>query len=267
MTLNEYNSAVRMRGVIEKIARRVLNTERPTDKVGRVVDIDRGSGFAWVVYAGDEETSLKVRMYPGRQPQASDRINGAGLGAVVRVSGPIGSRYITEILSDAGHHDEPRFFQPRIASAGTMENTMLAWLAVRTSDVPPRDAATRYYTAVLNMPLSAAHIEISTEMILDTGKAYQQVETFNFDFSKARDVDTAPTLVSSTSSTMGLTSHYRLYDGTLDGMAAGSTGIALMQTLNTTGTLVPLRSNILLKVFGMNPELLRMVDSTSLETT
>lgn len=264
--LNEFNSAVRMRGVIEKIARRVLNTERPLDKVGRVVDIDRGSGFAWVVYAGDESTSLKVRMYPGRQPQASDRINGAGLGAIVRVSGPIGSRYITEVLSDAGHFDEPRFFQPRIASAGTMENAMQAWLALRTTDVPPRDNATRYYTAVINFPLSAAHLKISTEMILDTGLAYQQVETFNFDYTKARDVDTAPTLVSSTSNTMGLTSHYRLYDGATDGMAAGSTGVALMQTLNTTGTLVPVRSNILVEAFGMNPELLRIVDSTSLDT-
>lgn len=264
MTLDKYNTAVRMRGIIEKLAIRVVERERPSDKIGRVVDIDRGNATAWVVYPGDEETSLKVRMYPGRQPQASDRVTGSGLGAIVRVSGPIGSRYITEVLSDAGHYDRPRFFQPRIASAGTMENTLQTWFAVRTTGVPPRDNATRYYTAVINLPLAAGMIDVQTEVVLDTGLAYQQFEQFKFDNSTAKNVDTACTVVSTTSSTMGLTSYFNLYDGALDGMAAGSIGVNLMQTLNTTGTLVPVRSNILIKVFGMNPELLRMVDSTSL---
>lgn len=254
-----------MRGIIERISTRVVNRERPTDKVGRVVDIDRGSQSAWVVYAGDEDTSLRVRMYPGRQPQASDRVTGQGLGAVVRVAGPIGSRYIAEILSDSGHYDQPRFFQPRIASAGTMENALQVWFALRASSVPPRDATTRYYTGVMNLPLAAAMIDVHTEMILDTGLAYQQFEQFKFDNSATKNVDTAATLITTTSSGMGLTTYFNLYDGTADGMAAGSLGVTLSQSLSVSGTQVPVRSNMLLKVFGMNPQLLRIVDGTSLD--
>lgn len=266
MSMQEYNFAVRMRSVIERIATRVVNRERPADQIGRVVDLDRGTQTAWVVYAGDEDTSLRVRMYPGRQPQDSDRIRGAGLGAIVRVSGPVGSRYITEVLSDAGHYDSPRFYQPTISSAGVMEDTLQAWYALSTSAVPARDGATRYYTGVLNLPSAAAMIDVYTEMILPDDTSYQQYEQIKFDNSATKGTDTAATLVSSTrtASSMALTTYYNLYDGTLDELSEGSLGLNLSHSLGASGTLTPVRANILLKVFSWNSQLLRIVDGISL---
>lgn len=265
MVLEEYNSAMKMRAIIERIARAVVDRERPLDKIARVVDLDRGAGYAFVVYAGDESTSLRVRMYPGIQPQNSDKVNGIGNGSIVRISGAVGSRYVADVLSDAPHQESPRLYQPRFASAGNMEDTLYAYFTLRTTGVPPADGATMYYTAVMNFPLGAGRVDIYTEMILSDGTAYLQTGNFKFDGTTVKDADIPTVTDEASSAGMYLGYYYRLYDGALDGEPAGSTGMILSQQRDVGSTMDPVSSNILLGVFGTNSKLIKIVDGISLD--
>lgn len=264
MVLEKYDTALRMRSIMERVARSVIDRERPTDKVARVIDVDRGAGFAYVVYAGDESTSLRVRMYPGRQPQFSDKINGVGNGSVVRVSGPVGSRYIAEVLSDGSHLEGPKIYQPRFAAAGAMEDWIYSYFTLRTTGVPPKDGETWYYTAVMNFPFKAGSVEIYTEMLLSDGSAYQQRDEFKFDSTTMQNADIPASNIDATSAGMYLSNYFVLYDGIYDDEPAGTLGCTLSQQLDVGSTKTPVYSNILLKVFATNAKLVKIVDGISL---
>lgn len=264
MALEKYDSALRMRSIMERVARGVVDRERPTDKIARVAEIDRGAGFAYVIYAGDEATTLRVRMYPGKQPQFNDKVHGVGNGSVVRVSGPVGSRYIAEVLSDAAHQEGPKIYQPRFAAAGSMDDWIYSYFTLRTTGVPPKDGESYYYTAVMNFPFKAGNVEIYTEMMLSDGSAYIQTDSFKFDATTPQNQDNLCFNNDATSTGMYLSNYYVLYDGALDDEAPGSLGCTLSQIIDTGSTKTPLYSNILLKVFGTNAKLVKIADGLSL---
>ncbi|MEU4066673.1 hypothetical protein AB0F25_30545 [Streptomyces wedmorensis] len=264
MGLDEYSAAMRMRSIIERICRKVINSERPLDKIARVVDIDRGAGFASVVYAGDEATALRVKMYPGIQPQSSDRVNGSGNGSIVRISGPVGSRFITDVLSDSPHQESPRLYQPSFASAGTMESTIYGYFSLGTTGAPPADATTKYYTAVMNFPHGAAKVNIYTEVKLLDGTSYIQTDTLKFDGTTAKNTDLSAMVDEATSAGMYMSYVYHLYDGELDGEPAGTVGMTLAQLRDTGSTKSPVSSNVMLVVFATDAKLIKIVDGISL---
>lgn len=263
MVLEQYESALRMRQVIASVAKQVVNRERPTDKIARVVDLDRSAGIAYVVYAGDEVNSVRITMYPGCQPQGSDRSRGVGNGSIVRVSGSVGSRYLAEVLSDAPHQSSPRLYNPMISSSGDMENSLNVWITLQTTGVPPNDGATYYYTGEVTFPLKAGLIEVSTEMLLADGTAYQQIDKVLFDNSAAKDTPIAATTDSTTSTGMALSYFYTLTDGAASGNP-GALNVILAQRRGTASTKSPVSSNIMLRCFGSNIALVRVLDSTVL---
>lgn len=264
MSLDDYSAAMRMRSIIERIARKIVNSERPLDKIARVVDVDRGAGFAQVVYAGDEETSLRVKMYPGIQPQSSDRMNGSGNGSIVRISGAVGSRYISDVLSDSPHQESPRLYQPSFASAGNMESTVYSYFSLGTTGAPPADATTKYYTAVLNFPRGAAKVNIYTEVLLADGTSYIQTDTLKFDGTTTQNTDLSAIIDEATSAGMYMSYTYRLYDGALDGEPSGTVGMTLAQLRDTGSTKSPVSSNIMLVVFATDAKLIKIIDGISL---
>lgn len=255
---------MKMRSIIERIARKVVASERPLDKVARVVDIDRGDGFASVVYAGDEGTPLRVKVYPGVQPQRSDRIHGTGKGSIVRISGPVGSRYVADVLSDSPHQEYPRLYQPSFASAGTMEDTIYGYFSLSTTGAPPADATTKYYTAVMNFPRGAAKVDIYTEVLLLDGTSYIQTDTLKFDGITTKNTDLSAIVDEATSAGMYMSYIYQLYDGALDGEPEGTVGMTLAQLRDTGSTKSPVSSNIMLAVFATNAKLIKIIDGISL---
>lgn len=259
MVLERYDSALRMRTIMRKVALKALNDERPIDKLARVIDIDRGAGYAYVVYSGDTANTLRVKMYPGRQPQFTDRANGDGNGSIVRVSGLTGSRYLAEVLSEAPHQISAKFYAPMIASAGSMADSLYNFFALQTTAAPPADSSTFYSTGVLNFPSSSGTVEVSTEMTLADGTGYQQVDSICFDNTATKNVNTLATNVRISSAGMSMGTYYKLYDGADDGFP-GTLGMLLSQQRATGSTKSPVHSNILLKCFALNAQLVRIAD-------
>lgn len=138
---DEYAFALKFRDTIKRIVRDILDQERPQPKIGRVVDIDRASGIAYVVYPGSDETTMKVTVYPGGQPLNTDRLNGEGQGSVVRVAGTLGSRYIAEVLSTGKQFMNPRLFRASFAGGGSGDTTVRNIFSFNAPTVPPADGS------------------------------------------------------------------------------------------------------------------------------
>jgi hypothetical protein len=228
MTLGQYDAALKMRNIIRRLALQVVNVERPSDKVGRVVDVDRGSGIAKVVYAGDETNALRVIMYPGIQPPRSDRVNGVGLGSIVRISGPVGARYISEILSDGPFVSGGKFYNPRVASGGDMESSLVSEFAFRV-DAPAESSTIE--VATLTVPNRAASVDIACEL---TGPSDSFVQTgrLQVDWTAAQNTTLTATTVASSSTGMNLTFTYTVNVDQLTINLTRGTGTRAFTTAN-----------------------------------
>jgi hypothetical protein len=228
MVLSQYSSALKMRDVIRRLARQVVNIERPPDKLGRVVDVDRGGGIAKVVYAGDETTQLRVAMYPGLQPLKCDRIDGEGLGSIVRVSGAVGSRYISEILSDAPFMLSPKLSNPRFAGGGDAESSLVSEIGVKV--VAPAASST-VQVGVLTVPNRAANITINCELIGATD-SYIQSGRIITDWTTAQSSTLTGTTDATSSASMNLTFTYSVTADQLTVSLTRGTGARSFTTAN-----------------------------------
>lgn len=88
MNFNNPVIATRMRDVIEEIATIVVERLRPAEKYAVVSSVDHPSNRAMVTYPG-EEVPVPVRM---------DVLRPSAAGAVVRISGKTGDRYISSVV-------------------------------------------------------------------------------------------------------------------------------------------------------------------------
>lgn len=86
--LNDFNAAARLREVIRKIATQIVMSKYPPPRYATVTAVDLATGVVTCVYS-DDVTTFPI---PGDviAPQ---------VGAVVRLSGPSGARYIDGIIS------------------------------------------------------------------------------------------------------------------------------------------------------------------------
>lgn len=259
MVFEKYDSALKMRAIIARIAKQVVDRERPVDKVARVVDMSRLEGFASVVYAGDEVNSARVHMYPGKQPQRSDRLYGEGAGSIVRISGPVGSRYIAEILSDSPHQNSPTHYSPAISTAGSMEDSLYAYFSLQTTAPPPADSTTNYYVAAMNFPSRAGMVDIYTEMLLSDGTSYIQSDSFIFDNSTTKYTERLAGNNRFSSTGMSLQYFYVVYDGADDDLP-DTLGIQIYQRRGSASTKSPVSSNILLMTLGVNARVTVIAD-------
>lgn len=179
MGFGDYEYALKFRDNMKALVRELLEQERPQPKIGRVVDIDRASGIAYVVYPGNDATSAKVKIYPGTQPLNSDRINGDGNGSVVRVAGPLGSRYVTEVLSTGRHLANPRLYRPSIAGGGSGDTSIRQMIGFNADTVPPADASIVQVAQYL-FPKSCGRVLVYTELS-GGGDSFAQMDAFIFD--------------------------------------------------------------------------------------
>jgi hypothetical protein len=164
---SEYEFALKFRDTIKKIVKEILDQERPQPKVGRVVDLDRASGIAYVVYPGNDDTAMKVRVYPGTQPLNSDRLNGDEQGSVVRVAGTLGSRYIAEVLSTGKQLMNPRLFRAAFAGGGSGDTTVRNIFSFNSPSVPPADGS-NLVVATFLFPNLCGRARVYLELASDT---------------------------------------------------------------------------------------------------
>lgn len=273
MVLAKYDSALKMRDTIEKIAKKVLNRERPLDKVARVVDVDRAAGIAYVRYRGTEDVTTRVKMHPGTQPQFTDSISGVDNGSIVRISGPVGSRYIAEILSEAPHQEEPRLYQPSISSSGDSSDTLLKYFSFKTSAIPPYDTSsstggTPYYVAVFALPYRSCAAEVFIEFVLDNDSRSTAQFEFWFDESNFKNTDIEANEVSA-NSYIDTSVVFNVGFGESEGLDSSMYALYLKQWFWSDSTIVGLSEhvlycNILVKMFGSNISLIRTVDSLTI---
>lgn len=111
--LGDVTFALRMRDALAKIVREILGTERPPDRFGRVVDINRFTGTASVLLNGDS-TPVRCRITTAVQPVFVDTTDGDGKGQMVRVSGRDGAYWVTQIISGNEESVRPHLFHPRL---------------------------------------------------------------------------------------------------------------------------------------------------------
>ena len=88
MSMGALAYAQQMRDIIRELVANEVAKIRPTDSVGTVTAIDAANNKCSVRFedAGD---ALSIRMFT---------VQPAAVGAVVRVSGPPGLRYVTEVI-------------------------------------------------------------------------------------------------------------------------------------------------------------------------
>lgn len=184
-SMREYQFALKFRDTIVKIVREILEQERPQTKVGRVVDVDRASGIAWVIYPGVDETATKVRIYPGAQPLSSDRINGVGNGSVVRVGGSPGARYVMDVISTGKQLMNPRLYRAGFAGGGSGDTTVRLICGFNSDQAPPMDGS-NVHVATFLFPNLCGRMRIYTELASDTD-GWNMYSDIPFDQSTTKD--------------------------------------------------------------------------------
>ena len=97
MTLQDINTAARVREAVTKIATETLEVERPRSRYATVMSIDKVSRTVTVKYP-DEAATFVVRC---------GSVIPLSTGQVVRVSGQIGDRYVDDVIGDASFDGDP----------------------------------------------------------------------------------------------------------------------------------------------------------------
>lgn len=256
-----YDAALRMRDTIKKLATQIVEELRPADKVGRVVDLDRPGGFAFVVFSGAEDSPIKVKMLPGVQPQKYDLLHGTGNGAIVRVSGLIGSRFISEIMSEAPQMMAPRMSSPAITGGAGDDETVCSTFVFDMSGVvlPADDGTTPWWTAILNYPLKTVFVEIYTQAVMSDGSTWMMVENHIADSAYA--LGAQPTnLVMQSSTGVDTRTHVTQYDGVVDHEPAGTLGVTYRLERASTSTRAISSLRIMLRVYGTDVKLVKITD-------
>lgn len=99
MSFGDLQTASRMRDVVESIALKVVNRERPDHRIGRVNNFNTTSQQAWVLFPGEsEETLVKARFGRNMIPTKSIVIDGLAEADIVRVAGRPGNYWIVDFL-------------------------------------------------------------------------------------------------------------------------------------------------------------------------
>lgn len=268
MSLSDYDFAIRFRDTIKSIVSDILVQERPADKIGRVVSIDRSSGYAYVVYAGDEANPVKVKVYPSIQPVNSDFTNGPSEGSIVRVSGPAGGRYIAQILDSGSHQINSRLFDPTFASGAYTATIFRSFFTFSTTGVPLPDGNDYYAAAQLLFPKWSGSVDVYTELVCaDTvdflgnvfAVSYMQHDIFTFDSATQTATLLPATTLQSSSNNLGLTTLYNLYPN-ITGDQIAQCGINFGYRRAATSAIDPLFMNIHLDCRGSNAQLVQYND-------
>lgn len=99
MGFGDLQSASRMRDVIESIAVKVVNRERPSNRIGRIQRFNPSTQQAWILFPGEnEDTLVKARFARNMIPTKSIEVDGLAVADIVRVSGRPGAYWIVDFL-------------------------------------------------------------------------------------------------------------------------------------------------------------------------
>lgn len=117
----DVTTATRLRDVVYKMARDAIDTVRPPDRYGRVLDVNRFTGQASVLLNGDTDP-ITVRMTTGVQPMFTDNNAGSGNGSMVLVGGAFGSYWIRDIISGQVQSVKPGLTHPRLVGGPFLQS-------------------------------------------------------------------------------------------------------------------------------------------------
>lgn len=251
--MGDYEFALKFRDTIKKIVGEILDQERPSPKIGRVVDIDRASGIAYVIYPGTDTTVAKVKVYPGTQPLNSDRINGNENGSIVRVAGTLGSRYVAEVLNSGKHLVNPRLFRPMISGGGSGDSPIRQMFGFTSDTVPPADAS-MFQIAQWLFPKSCGRVSVYTELS-GGGDSFSEMDNFIFDKNTTQGAWQTATGSSVSSTGMDMSVKYFI--------TADPSGLLVDVALSRAATSVrtPANTNVQLDVMGTDASLVSVGDS------
>lgn len=260
MTFGAYDSALKMRDLIKRIAASVVSDLRPEDKFGRVVDLDRSSGVAFVVYSGAENSPIRVKLLPGVQPQKYDRISGTGSGAIVRVSGALASRYIAEIVSESPTMMQPRFSSPAVTGGlGDDHIACLTFSFDMSGVVLPADATTKWWTVIMNYPLETAYVQIYTQATMSDGSTWMMVENHLMDSASGPGVLTV-NLEAQSSTGVDVRTNAVVYDGSIDSEPSGTAGVTYWLERAVTSTRAISTLRVVMRAYATDVKLVKITD-------
>jgi hypothetical protein len=112
--------ATRMRDAIIKIAREAVETVRPSERYGRVIDVNRFTGQATVLLNGDIDP-ITVRMSTNVQPMFTDNNAGVGNGSMVLVAGAFGNYWVRQIISGQAQSIKEGLAHPRLIGGSFLQ--------------------------------------------------------------------------------------------------------------------------------------------------
>lgn len=117
----DVTAATRMRDVISRMVRETVDTFRPPDRYGRVLDVNRFTGQASVLLNGDSDP-ITIRMTTGVQPMFSDANAGTGKGSMVLVGGSFGNYWVKQIISGQAQSIKQGLAHPRLIGGSLLQS-------------------------------------------------------------------------------------------------------------------------------------------------
>jgi len=156
--------ALKMRDVVDTMVKSTLDKERPRGKQAVVVDWDRDTLFAEVLFPGDETTvqaSFPKNLQPKRRK--NDNETGDAVGDIVQVEGKPGAYRITEIGGSA-RSEEDTLLNPLIITMQGIEEALLGML--------PQPGDIRYTFRVVSgggAVLEGNWVKLDNSLVLRTG--------------------------------------------------------------------------------------------------
>lgn len=118
---SDLTAAMRMRDSIARIVRDTVDTFRPPDRYGRVLDCNRLTNQATVLLNGDTDPIL-VRMNTSVQPMYTDTNAGDGNGSMVLVGGVFGNYWIRQIISGQAMSVKQGLGSPRLMGGDLLQS-------------------------------------------------------------------------------------------------------------------------------------------------
>lgn len=257
----DYDFAIRFRNVISRVVDEILDRDRPPDKIGRVVDVDRASGFASVVFSGDQGNPVRVKMYPGIQPTRSDRVNGEGNGSICRVSGPPGGRYIAQVMDGGFHQVAPRLVSPVISAGGSGDNSIRTLLSFNAPTVPVFGEAPQDIVALF-VPTNTCIIESYIELTgAVDGECYVQKDRIAVDNLSTRYSQQDGVKLYGSSTGVDILTSFLLFDFD-DTFATTRLEVMIKEGPNSTRTGFT-NMKVHLDIFGTNVEVIELLEGTT----
>jgi len=134
-SFDDHATALRMKEVIAKVVRSEMSRQRPPARYGKVHSFSRLNSTVQVLFPGDQEP-IRARAPLSVQPTRSIELHGFDAADIVRVAGPPGNRWVTEVVSGPTFQSDSRLESPVLTGGSSVDKQMAKHFALGTSQLP-----------------------------------------------------------------------------------------------------------------------------------